>query len=80
VCCYLVTYLTYVLGKAEFSFSDVLLQSLCPEQVTPAWCDCCEKYQPTVQSRQLKVLPKVLAMNCGLDNQQVGIFIFKYIT
>lgn len=57
-------------GKAEFSFCDVLLQSLCPEKITPAWCDCCEKYQPTVQSRQLKVLPNILVMNCGLDNQQ----------
>ncbi|XP_023706705.1 PAN2-PAN3 deadenylation complex catalytic subunit PAN2 isoform X2 [Cryptotermes secundus] len=57
-------------GKVEFSFCDVLLQSLCPEQTTPAWCDCCDKYQPTLQSRQLKVLPDILAMNCGLDSQQ----------
>ncbi|PSN30631.1 hypothetical protein C0J52_22424 [Blattella germanica] len=57
-------------GKAEYSFSDVLVRSLCPEQVTPAWCDHCEKFQPTLQSRQLKVLPNILSMNCGLDNQQ----------
>jgi PAB-dependent poly(A)-specific ribonuclease subunit 2 len=67
--------ISYVLGKVEFSFCDVLLQSLCPEQTTPAWCDRCDKYQPTLQSRQLKVLPDILAMNCGLDNQQVEIFI-----
>ncbi|XP_021925783.1 PAB-dependent poly(A)-specific ribonuclease subunit PAN2 isoform X2 [Zootermopsis nevadensis] len=57
-------------GKVEFSFCDVLLQSLCPEQTTPAWCDSCDKYQPTLQTRQLKVLPNILTMNCGLDNQQ----------
>ncbi|XP_069700683.1 PAN2-PAN3 deadenylation complex catalytic subunit PAN2 isoform X2 [Periplaneta americana] len=57
-------------SRAEYSFCDVLLQSLCPEQTTPAWCDCCDKYQPTLQSRQLKILPHILAMNCGLDNQQ----------
>jgi PAB-dependent poly(A)-specific ribonuclease subunit 2 len=68
-----------VVGKVEFSFCDVLLQSLCPEQTTPAWCDSCEKYQPTLQTRQLKVLPNILTMNCGLDNQKVGIFIFKVL-
>lgn len=56
----------------EYSFCDVLLKSICPEQTTPAWCDKCEKYQPTLQSRRLKMLPNILSINCGLDNQQVS--------
>ncbi|KAJ9580135.1 hypothetical protein L9F63_004208 [Diploptera punctata] len=57
-------------GKVEYTFCDVLARSLCPEQTTPAWCDRCERFQPTLQSRQLKVLPNILVMNCGLDNPQ----------
>ncbi|XP_066994616.1 PAN2-PAN3 deadenylation complex catalytic subunit PAN2 [Anabrus simplex] len=61
-------------GKAEFSFGDVIKRSLCPEQVTPAWCDKCEKYQPTLQTRRLKSLPNILAMNCGFDNPRDKLF------
>ncbi|CAG2060600.1 unnamed protein product, partial [Timema podura] len=58
-------------GKSEYNFDDILLKSLCPEQTTPAWCDFCDKYQPTLQSRKLKALPNILAINCGLDSLQV---------
>ncbi|KAI5751660.1 hypothetical protein M8J77_009641 [Diaphorina citri] len=54
----------------EISFCDVLAQSLCPEQTTPAWCDQCERFQPTLQSRRLKSLPQMLTINCNLDNNQ----------
>lgn len=53
------------------TFGQVLGQSLCPEQVTPAWCDSCDRFQPTKQSRGLKQLPYVLSINCGLDNPKV---------
>ena len=33
------------------TFSEILCSSLCPEQVTPAWCEKCRKYQTTTQSR-----------------------------
>ncbi|XP_034247710.1 PAN2-PAN3 deadenylation complex catalytic subunit PAN2 isoform X2 [Thrips palmi] len=52
----------------QHTFGQVLGQSLCPEQVTPAWCDSCDRFQPTKQSRGLKQLPCILSINCGLDN------------
>lgn len=55
----------------EVPFSNVLARSLRPEKITPAWCDNCQKFAPTLQSRQLTKLPQILALNCGLDTQQV---------
>lgn len=52
----------------QHTFGQVLAQSLCPEQVTPAWCDSCDRFQPTKQSRGLRQLPHILSINCGLDN------------
>ncbi|XP_075237003.1 PAN2-PAN3 deadenylation complex catalytic subunit PAN2 isoform X2 [Lycorma delicatula] len=57
-------------SDGEFSFCEVLRSSLCPEQTTPAWCDQCERFQPTLQSRRLQVLPSFLTVNCGMDNMQ----------
>ncbi|XP_051153059.1 PAN2-PAN3 deadenylation complex catalytic subunit PAN2 isoform X2 [Leptopilina boulardi] len=54
----------------EVPFSKVLARSLKPEKVTPAWCDKCQKFNPTLQLRHLTKLPQVLALNCGLDTQQ----------
>lgn len=55
----------------EVPFTSVLARSLRPEKITPAWCDNCQKFTPTLQSRQLTKLPQILALNCGLDTQQV---------
>lgn len=55
----------------EVPFTSVLTRSLRPEKITPAWCDNCQKFTPTLQSRQLTKLPQILALNCGLDTQQV---------
>lgn len=52
------------------SFCSILSRSLCPEQTTPAWCDQCERFQPTLQSRRIKSLPELLTINCGMDNNQ----------
>ncbi|XP_026294129.1 PAN2-PAN3 deadenylation complex catalytic subunit PAN2 isoform X1 [Frankliniella occidentalis] len=52
----------------QYTFGQILGQSLCPEQVTPAWCDSCDRFQPTKQSRGLKQLPHILSINCNLDN------------
>lgn len=40
-------------------FAQVLKRSICLEQNTQAWCDNCEKYQPTVSGRLhwTRVLP-----------------------
>jgi len=32
----------------EYDFADILKKSICLEQSTQAWCENCEKYQPTV--------------------------------
>ena len=55
--------------KQKTTFGSVLCSSLCPEQVTPAWCEKCKKYQPTNQSRRLRSLPFTLSLNAGMDNQ-----------
>ena len=54
--------------RQKTSFAQVLCASLCPEQVTPAWCERCRKYQPTTQSRRLQSLPFTLSVNAGMDN------------
>ncbi|XP_078033618.1 PAN2-PAN3 deadenylation complex catalytic subunit PAN2 isoform X1 [Augochlora pura] len=58
------------LPSEEVPFTSVLARSLRPEKFTPAWCDNCQKFTPTLQSRQLTKLPQILALNCGLDTQQ----------
>ncbi|XP_034178278.2 PAN2-PAN3 deadenylation complex catalytic subunit PAN2 isoform X1 [Osmia lignaria lignaria] len=58
----------------EVPFTSVLARSLRPEKITPAWCDSCQKFTPTLQSRQLTKLPQILALNCGLDTQQDKVF------
>jgi len=55
--------------KQKVTFPEILCSSLCPEQVTPAWCEKCKKYQPTTQSRRLRSLPYTLSLNAGMDNQ-----------
>eukprot|EP00088_Acartia_fossae_P045284 TRINITY_DN4865_c0_g1_i2.p1 TRINITY_DN4865_c0_g1~~TRINITY_DN4865_c0_g1_i2.p1 ORF type:complete len:942 (-),score=230.14 TRINITY_DN4865_c0_g1_i2:411-3098(-) len=54
--------------KQKISFAEILCSSLCPEQVTQAWCEKCRKYQPTTQSRRLCSLPYTLSLNAGMDN------------
>jgi PAB-dependent poly(A)-specific ribonuclease subunit 2 len=54
--------------RQKITFGQVLCSSLCPEQVTPAWCEKCKKYQPTTQSRRLQSLPYTLSLNAGMDN------------
>lgn len=46
-------------GK-NYDFAQVLKRSVCLEQNTQAWCDSCERYQPTVSnmgSASLRALP-----------------------
>ncbi|CAG7687316.1 unnamed protein product [Allacma fusca] len=54
-------------GK-RLKFIELLQRSLCPEQTTPAWCERCEKYQPTFQCRVPTALPPILSLNTCLDN------------
>ncbi|XP_048097252.1 PAN2-PAN3 deadenylation complex catalytic subunit PAN2 isoform X2 [Alosa alosa] len=52
----------------EYDFVDILKKSICLEQSTQAWCDNCEKYQPTVQTRNIRCLPDVLVINCEVNS------------
>ncbi|XP_019760308.1 PAN2-PAN3 deadenylation complex catalytic subunit PAN2 isoform X1 [Dendroctonus ponderosae] len=56
--------------RDEWSFCDILSKSLCPQQVTPAWCEKCGRFTPTSQSRVIESLPKVLSINTGLHTPQ----------
>ncbi|MBN3291896.1 PAN2 protein, partial [Polypterus senegalus] len=58
----------------ESSFADILKKSICLEQNTQAWCENCEKYQPTVQTRNIRCLPDVLAINCEVNSAKEAEF------
>ncbi|KAA0707248.1 PAN2-PAN3 deadenylation complex catalytic subunit PAN2 [Triplophysa tibetana] len=58
----------------EYDFADVLKKSICLEQSTQAWCDNCEKYQPTVQTRNIRCLPDVLVINCEVNSSKEAEF------
>ncbi|XP_077293018.1 PAN2-PAN3 deadenylation complex catalytic subunit PAN2 isoform X2 [Arctopsyche grandis] len=49
------------------AFSDLLRASLCPRRTTPAWCESCRRFTPTLQSCSVRQLPELLAINCGLS-------------
>ncbi|XP_077977957.1 PAN2-PAN3 deadenylation complex catalytic subunit PAN2-like [Glandiceps talaboti] len=51
----------------QYSFASVVKNSMSFEQTMQAWCDNCEKYQPTVQTKSLKCLPDVLVINCQIE-------------
>ncbi|KAG7281117.1 hypothetical protein CRUP_027654, partial [Coryphaenoides rupestris] len=58
----------------EHDFVDVLKKSICLEQSTQAWCENCEKYQPTVQTRNIRCLPDVLVINCEVNSAKEAEF------
>ncbi|VDI10977.1 PAB-dependent poly(A)-specific ribonuclease subunit 2 [Mytilus galloprovincialis] len=52
----------------RFTFAEVVKHSLSLEQNTQAWCNSCEKYQPHMQSKVIRNIPDILALNCGMEN------------
>lgn len=58
----------------EYDFSEILKRSICLEQNTQAWCENCEKYQPTVQTRNIRCLPDVLVINCEVNSTKEAEF------
>lgn len=52
----------------RFTFAEVVKHSLSLEQNTQAWCNSCERYQPHMQSKVIKNIPDILALNCGMEN------------
>ncbi|XP_058163959.1 PAN2-PAN3 deadenylation complex catalytic subunit PAN2 isoform X9 [Dasypus novemcinctus] len=60
-------------GK-NYDFAQVLKRSICLEQNTQAWCDNCEKYQPTIQTRNIRHLPDILVINCEVNSSKEADF------
>uniref|UniRef100_A0A3B5Q226 PAN2-PAN3 deadenylation complex catalytic subunit PAN2 n=1 Tax=Xiphophorus maculatus TaxID=8083 RepID=A0A3B5Q226_XIPMA len=58
----------------EYDFAEILKRSICLEQNTQAWCENCEKYQPTVQTRNIRCLPDVLVINCEVNSAKEAEF------
>ncbi|KAI9540487.1 poly(A)-specific ribonuclease [Dissostichus eleginoides] len=58
----------------EYDFAEILKRSICLEQSTQAWCENCEKYQPTVQTRNIRCLPDVLVINCEVNSAKEAEF------
>ncbi|XP_028439462.1 PAN2-PAN3 deadenylation complex catalytic subunit PAN2 isoform X1 [Perca flavescens] len=58
----------------EYDFAEILKKSICLEQSTQAWCENCEKYQPTVQTRNIRCLPDVLVINCEVNSAKEAEF------
>lgn len=54
-------------SKLSFQFVSLLEKTLHPEQTTPAWCDGCQKYSTTNQTRVPKNFPNILSVNTCLD-------------
>ena len=66
---YLASY-TLISTAGEHTFERLLEHSLDVESATPAWCDVCQKYQPTQQRRRSLELPRLLALSCANDTLQ----------
>ncbi|XP_028929154.1 PAN2-PAN3 deadenylation complex catalytic subunit PAN2 isoform X3 [Ornithorhynchus anatinus] len=60
-------------GK-DYDFAQVLKRSICLEQSTQAWCENCERYQPSVQTRNIRRLPDVLVINCEVNSSKEADF------
>ncbi|XP_075757995.1 PAN2-PAN3 deadenylation complex catalytic subunit PAN2 isoform X2 [Pelodiscus sinensis] len=58
----------------DYEFAEILKRSICLEQNTQAWCENCEKYQPTVQTRNIRCLPDVLVINCEVNSSKEADF------
>ncbi|NXP77006.1 PAN2 protein, partial [Ramphastos sulfuratus] len=58
----------------HYEFAQILKRSICLEQSTQAWCENCEKYQPTVQTRNIRCLPDVLVINCEVNSSKEADF------
>ncbi|XP_024662259.2 PAN2-PAN3 deadenylation complex catalytic subunit PAN2-like [Maylandia zebra] len=58
----------------EHDFAEILKKSICLQQRSHTWCGNCDKYQPTVQTRNIRRLPDVLVINCEVNSSKEAEF------
>ncbi|XP_063319887.1 PAN2-PAN3 deadenylation complex catalytic subunit PAN2-like [Pelmatolapia mariae] len=58
----------------EYDFAEILKKSICLQQRSHTWCGNCDKYQPTVQTRNIRRLPDVLVINCEVNSSKEAEF------
>lgn len=61
----------------EYDFAEILKKSICLEQSTQAWCENCEKYQPTVSDTFYKPF-LVLKLVYGLSRFFNVFFLYPF--
>ena len=67
----LVCNLLYPMNSAEScDFLKLLRDSMNVEKTLSAWCDPCNRFSPHNHCAKVVELPKILAINCGLDNEK----------
>ncbi|CAK1556424.1 unnamed protein product [Leptosia nina] len=66
--------------RANSGFLELVRASLCARRSTPAWCERCAKFTPTMQRGRLVRLPPILAINCGGVSAEEKLFWAKGTT
>lgn len=64
---------------AGFNFIRLLDKSLNVEKTLSAWCDPCNRFSPHNHRARIVELPKILAINCGLDNEKELDYLKKHL-
>ncbi|KAJ0176776.1 hypothetical protein K1T71_007955 [Dendrolimus kikuchii] len=52
-------------GESRGGFVELVRVSLAARRTTPAWCEQCSRFTPTMQRGRVNRLPPILAINCG---------------
>uniref|UniRef100_A0A668TAI9 USP domain-containing protein n=1 Tax=Oreochromis aureus TaxID=47969 RepID=A0A668TAI9_OREAU len=58
----------------EHDFAEILKKSICLQQRSHTWCENCDKYHLTVQTRNIRRLPDVLVINCEVNSSKEAEF------
>lgn len=77
----LVCNLLYPLNNSQEScdFVKLLRDSMNVEKTLSAWCDPCNRFSPHNHCARIIELPKILAINCGLDNEKELEYVKKHL-
>lgn len=52
-------------SESKGGFLELVRASLAARRNTPAWCETCSRFTPTMQRGRIVRLPPILAINCG---------------